>query len=255
MTDVVAQQDPAYRTTFGRAVAAEWLKLRTLRATFWLVLAFVVITAAMAATSSEGGSDPGPDAVASRLTAGLFLSVLLLSVVGVIAASSEWTTGLVRVSLAVTPRRSTWVLAKAVVVAVVAVVATILALALAWPLSLLRYSGSSTRLEITDPQVLNVVLGAPVYVGVITLLSLAIGVLVRHSGGAVGAVLALLFLLPLLVPALGVAALQGVLPTVAGQALMGLPTPFSAGLSMVLAVLWAVVPLAAAIWSLNRRDA
>ena len=82
-----------------------------------------------------------------------------------------------------------------------------------------------------------------------------IGVLVRHSGGAVGAVLALLFLLPLLVPALGVAALQGVLPTVAGQALMGLPTPFSAVLSMVLAVLWAVVPLAAAIWSLNRRDA
>lgn len=121
--------------------------------------------------------------------------------------------------------------------------------------SMWRYAGSDTSLEITDPTSAQVLLGAPIYVALMTLLALGLGVLLRHSGAAVSTVIALLFFLPVILPGFGIETLFAVLPSNTGQALMGLPAPYANSLSIGLTVLWAAVPLAAGIWSLRRRDA
>ncbi|MDN4475141.1 hypothetical protein QQX09_04620 [Demequina sp. SYSU T00192] len=243
------------RSSFGSVVAGEWFKLRTMRSTLWLIAVFVVLTAAMGATSSAGGDAPTQDDLAARLTAGLSLTLVFPAVLGVVAATSEWSTGLVRVSLVATPRRAWWVMAKAIVVGVVAIVATVCALALTIILSMFRYSGTDLAIDLTSPGTLAVLFGAPAFVAIMTVLSLAVGVLMRHSGGAVAASVGLLIVLPMVMGIFGLPVLVEILPTNAGLALMAQPAPFTPAVAIMLTLLWAAAPLGAGIWALQRRGA
>ncbi len=256
MTTTARASEPAvYRSTFASVVSGEWFKLRTMPSTWWVFGAFILITAGMGATSSAGGSDPSPDDLAARVVAGLSLTVAFPAALGALAATSEWSTGLIRVSLVATPNRSRWVLSKATVTALASAVATIIALALTIALSMVRYSSSSTSLSLTDPQVLWILAGAPVFVALMTVLALAVGVLLRSSGGAVTTVVGLLFIAPLIVPAFGLPVLAEALPTSTGPALMGLPSSFSPPIAITVTILWAAVPLALSIPALRRRGA
>ncbi|MDN4483506.1 hypothetical protein [Demequina lignilytica] len=241
--------------SFATVVAGEWLKLRTMRSTWWLLAAFVIVTAGMGATSSAGGSDPSTEDLAGRLVAGLALSVAFPAALGAVAATSEWSSGLARVSLVVTPNRTRWVLSKAAIVCLTAGLATVVALGLTFVLSMARYANSSVALAITDPDVLVIFAGAPVFVALMAGMALGMGVLLRHSGGAVSMAVGLLFVAPLIVPAVGLPVLTEALPTSTGLALMGLPSPLNPAVALVITLLWAAIPLAAAIPALKRRGA
>ncbi len=244
-----------FAPSFVSVMSGEWFKLRTMQSTWWLLATFVLLTAAMGATSSVGGSDPSADDLTQRLAAGLSFTVVLPAVLGAVAATSEWSTGIVRVSLVATPSRARWVLTKAAVVALVTGAATLIAMALTVAFSMLRYAGSNTGLDLSDPDVLTVVLGAPVFVAVMAVLSVAIGVLLRHSGGAVTTAVALLFFAPLIVPVFGLPILIRLLPTSTGPAFMGLPASLSPGVAIAVTLAWAAIPLALSIPALVRRGA
>ncbi|BDZ41861.1 ABC transporter permease [Paraoerskovia sediminicola] len=250
--------------TFGHAVRGEWIKIRTMRITPWLALAFLAITVGMGASSSAG-ADPAvvtQEDLATRLAAGLFVAQAVLAVLAALSATSEWATGLVRVSLTAVPRRSLFVTAKAVVVVGISVVLTIVGLVGAWAFSLVRYSGSGTTMDLADPLYLWLFLGGPVFMALISTMGLGFGVLMRSAGAAVTTVVALAPVLPVILAAFSVdviVTIRELLPASAGPALMGQQplggSSLPVAVSILVIVLWGVVPPLAGVLSLRRRDA
>ena len=183
------------------AVGAEWTKLRTAPGTGWLILGAAVITvalSALAAAAASGcppGSECGDDPIGTSLT-GVQLGQVVIAILAVQVVGGEHGTGMLRTTLVAVPQRL-WVLAaKALVVggavlvsAVVGVAGSLIAGHLLLPAWL--------PLSLTDADTLRASVAAVAYLVLIGCLSLGIAVALRDSAVAVGAVLALLFLFPL----------------------------------------------------------
>ncbi|WP_433831061.1 hypothetical protein ACQP2E_12515 [Actinoplanes sp. CA-015351] len=100
-----------------RLVAAEWLKLRTLKS-FWICAGTALVLT------------PAAAALSGRLAAAVLQAVII--VVAAIVPGSEYATGTIRTTLLATPRRIAVMTAKALVVTVVAVVLGAVCLMLAY---------------------------------------------------------------------------------------------------------------------------
>ena len=115
--------------------------------------------------------------------------------------------------------------------------------------------------HIGDPGVLRSVVGAGAYLGVLGLLSLGIGTLIRHSAGAIAAVFGLIFVLPGIVGALPSSwsnTISPYLPSVAGQAIFRAASDsntLSPWTGFGVFCLYALVVMGLAAFSLSRRDA
>ena len=109
------------------ALHAEWTKLRTLASTWWLLLAAAALTVAVSAAvaaayqcsaGAGGGCAPaatGADPAKISLT-GVYLGQVIVALLAVLAVGGEYGTGMIRVTLAATPRRLTVLAAKVLVV-------------------------------------------------------------------------------------------------------------------------------------------
>ncbi len=186
-----------------RAARAELVKLRTLRCT-WLVLALTVLVgiglgvlAARSTAQAWAGASATDratlDPVGSSFD-GLDYAELGFGALGVLAMTGEYATGMVRATLLAVPGRWVFVAAKAIVVGGLGAVVgeacafgSFLAVQHA-----LRPTGRAARLD--DPHVLRAVVAAGLYLGVVALVGLGIGAAVRHTGPAVVALVAVVFL-------------------------------------------------------------
>jgi ABC-type transport system involved in multi-copper enzyme maturation permease subunit len=254
--------------TTVRVVRSEWIKFATLRST-WSILAGAVVTMValgltIAATLSIEDDGPVPaDVTASAALQGLVLAQLLTGVLGVMFVTSEYGSGMIRATFAAVPRRGLVVGAKAAVLGAVVLVATGAA-------SLVTYLGAVPLLPATegsgvslgDPGVIRVVAGTGVYLAVVAVLGGALGWLLRSGAAAIGALLGVLVIVPLVIALLpaGVGDTIGpYLPSAAGQAFASGVEEGSdmlgpwAGLGVFL--LWAAAGLAAALLTVRRRDA
>jgi ABC-2 type transport system permease protein len=114
----LAKTARARRTSMRDALHAEWTKARTLPGTGWLLLAAVTLTvivsSAVAATVSCPSGHCAEDPAKISLT-GIYLGQAVIAIVAVLAASSEYSTGMIRVTLAAMPRRATVLAAKAAI--------------------------------------------------------------------------------------------------------------------------------------------
>ena len=106
------------------ALHAEWTKLRTLASTFWLLLSAAALTIAVGAAAAAAFSCPagacapaltGADPAKISLT-GIDLGQAVVAVLAVLAVGGEYSTGMIRLTLAAMPRRLTMLAAKAAVV-------------------------------------------------------------------------------------------------------------------------------------------
>lgn len=251
--------------TLARVISSEWLKFRTLRSTL------VVLAAAMAAmvlfgaiighnTRNPAGLDP-EDVVASGPLQGYYLGQLLMAALGVLVVSGEYSTGMIRATLAAVPRRLPVLVAKAVVFAVVVGVAMVAASVVAFLVAQAFLSGYRPTFSLSDGSTLRVVIGTGIYLTLVGLLGSALAWIVRSTPGALVAVVALILILPIL--------LELVLPSWGGHIAAYLPTGAGASFSTSLAapdalspwtglsvmVAWVLVGLAAAAVALRRRDA
>jgi ABC-type transport system involved in multi-copper enzyme maturation permease subunit len=190
---------------------------------------------------------------------------LAVGVLGVVAITSEYQTGSIRATFAAVPQRRAVLAAKAVVVATVtALVGTASALA-AFLVGQAVLAHKGLQAHLGDPGALRAVVGAGLYLAVLSLLALGLGTLVRSTAGAVAAVVGLVFVLPGLVGALPASwedAITPFLPSDAGQALIGQTKFAPQGLHLLspwvgLAVVcgYAAVALGAATVLVSRRDA
>jgi ABC-2 type transport system permease protein len=255
------------------SLSAEWVKLRTVPGTKWLLAGIVVATAALsviadAATRCPAGGCP-VDPAKTSLT-GIYLGQAIVVILAATAISGEYGTGMIRVTFTAMPRRTSVLAAKAAVITGLALVAGTIAVAgcvLAGQLILPGHGFTTAHgygaLSLSDGPMLRAAAGSVLYLALIALLSLGGAAIVRDTAVAIGAVLGLLYVAPIVAAVLGNSStarhLQQIAPMTAGLAiqattgLRALPIAPWAGLGVLAA--WAAGALLAGGVLLRLRDA
>lgn len=252
---------------FGDLLRSELFKLRSVRSTIWTLLAAVVANIALAALAAvflpsrlSSQDLAGVDSVRLAL-AGLHLSQIAIGVLGVLAVTSEYSTGMIRATLAAVPRRRMLLAAKALVFAVTALTVGVLACFAAYFAFQTPLSTGPLTSSITDPGVARAVAGGGVYLAVLGLLGLGLGAVLRSSAGAIATLFGLLFVPVILLDLLPHGwrtTLGPYLPMNAGDAIYSLHretgglTP-AAGLGVL--GLYAALALATGFVLIKHRDA
>ena len=271
---VSAQRVPAPATaarpvTQVRVVRSEWIKLRALRSTWWCGLLVVVLIVGLGAAIagsgvpykiSAGNSAAGGVAVS---LAGVVIAQLVLGVLGVLAFSGEYATGMIRATLAVVPSRLPVLRAKLIVlVGLVLPLSLLAAVAEFFVTTALESSRGGSAISLTDPGVLREVAGASLYLAVIAVIGLALGALLRRTAAGLSVFAAVFFLVPIVTAYLphSIQGFAPYLPSNAGGALWGAGKLFGgqqlspwAGFAVLCG--YAVVLTGLAAWRLRRRDA
>jgi hypothetical protein len=205
MTVAAAATIPPSRYRLVHVMRSEWTKLRSVRSIRRLLGAMVAGTLALGITDClVEASDWAHMAAASRARfdpanislAGLAFAPLVIGIAGVLVMSGEYGSGLIRSTLAAAPRRRLVLAAKAVVLAAVALAlgeVTVFAAFLAGQAVL---AGRAPHATLTQPGVLRTVALSGGYLALLALFGLGIGVIVRHSAGAVAAYAGLVLVLP-----------------------------------------------------------
>jgi ABC-2 type transport system permease protein len=263
---------PVIRQRLGRAVTqwsvtkAEWIKLRSVRvnvvgvaaAAVGLMLLGVLFSALAPTDMGPGGT--ATDSV-SLAFGGTSLSQLIIGVLAALFVGSEYASGLIRTTFGAVARRTRVLRAKAIVFGGATGLAMTLGAFAAFFAGSAVYSGNLPSHSIGDPGVLRAVLSVGFYGACVALIGIAVGFLVRSTATAIGLLLGLLMLAPLLVdlvPGTVGETLSKIVPSNAGEAMMSVTSPGSLLSPMVgLAVLvaWVVGLLALAAVALRRRDA
>ncbi|HTX28530.1 MAG TPA: ABC transporter permease [Streptosporangiaceae bacterium] len=256
------------------ALHAEWTKLRTVAGPAWLLAAVVTLTAAVSALTVQANRCPAGAVCAvdtTRLSlTGVQIGQAVVAVLAVLVISNEYSTGMIRVTLAAMPRRAVVLAAKAAVLSSLVLAAGVLAVAgslLAGRLILPGHGFTPAHgfalLSPATPSVLRAAAGSVLYLALIALLSLGTATIVRDSAVAVGIVLGLLYLFPIVANVVGNASwhrhLEQIGPMTAGLAiqattgLRSLPISPWAGLGVLAA--WAAGALLVGGLLLRLRDA
>ena len=239
-------------------VHAEWTKARTLSATIWVlagVLGATVAVSALAVTSARHGSDADP--VKTSLT-GVYLGQVVAAVLGVLAISDEYGTGMIHVTLTAMPRRAAVLAAKAAVLAGQVLTAGTVAILVSALLGRLILPGYALT-----PALLRAAAGSVLYLTLIALLGLGIATAVRDAAVAIGIVLGLLFLFPIIAHYITITTVQHYLneiaPMTAGlyiQSTTGLRTlPLTPWQGLTVLAAWTAAALLLGGLTLQVRDA
>jgi ABC-2 type transport system permease protein len=255
------------------AVHAEWTKLRTTAGPAWLLIATVASTAAISTAATAAVRCPAgiacPVDTAKLSLTGIQLGQAVVAILAVLVISGEYSTGMIRTTLTAMPHRVTVLGAKAAIVTGLVLAAgsiAVLGSVLTGHLILPGHGFTAARgfppLSLTDGPVLRAAAGSVLYLALIALLSLGIATAVREPAVAIGIVLSLLYIAPVIAPLLNqqwYRHLEQIAPTTAGltiQATTGLRSlPISpwAGLGVLAA--WAAASLLGGGLLLRLRDA
>lgn len=239
------------------AVRAEWTKLWTLPGTAWLLLGAAAGTVGLGALSAAACSpgECGADPTRTSLT-GIHIGQFVVAALAVLSVGGEYATGMMRVTLAALPRRPAVLAAKAAVVT--AVVLPVAALAV--PVSVLAGDGPS---PVDGGAVLRATAGSVLYLPLVALLALGVAAVVRQPAAAIGCVLGLLYLFPIVAASMSdedwQRRMQKAGPMTAGQSIQAtthldeLPIGPWPGLGVL--ALWAAAALLAGVLALHARDA
>ncbi|HZB30554.1 MAG TPA: ABC transporter permease [Streptosporangiaceae bacterium] len=254
--------------TAADVLAAEWIKLRSVRSTLWTVLVTTGLTIAAgvltaknvvthwAALSPADREDFDPLAA---VLSGLFVTQVGFGLLGVLAIGSEYATGQIRTTFMAVPRRVRVLAAKAVAAGMAAFVvgeaAALGAFAAARPIL------ADRRLDvgIGDPGVPRALLGAGAFLGLVALVGLGLTAIIRHTAGGIAVLFGLVFVAPWVVPALPApwdARVEPYLLTSLGQQMYALePGALSPGAAAGWCAAYAAVALGLATVLISRRDA
>ena len=178
---------PVPEVTFGGALRSEFTKIRSVRSTRWTLLAAIVLTVGLGAIATYGQTKahraPYFDPTSWSL-GGVWLTQLLIGMVGTLVITSEYSTGMIRTSLTALPKRSLLMAAKVVVLAAVAFVTGLIASLAAFFAGQAIMSSHHISTTLGHLGVLRAVIGGALYLTVGALLALGIGLLIRHTAAA-----------------------------------------------------------------------
>ena len=205
MTTVAPARTVTTRSQFADVLRAEFCKFRSVRSTFWTLIAavvFNVMLAALAAIFIPGHLNAQDKATTDpiRLSlAGIHLSQIAFGVLGTLVITSEYGTGMIRATFAAVPQRRLVLAAKAIVFAAAALIVGIASSFAAYYTFGAFVSGDSLRSTVGDPGVLRAIIGGGLYLVVLGLLGLGLGAIIRSSAGTIATLFGLLFVPSVLV--------------------------------------------------------
>jgi ABC-2 type transport system permease protein len=184
----------------------EWIKLRSVRSTWWLAIAAVVVMAATGAGVGFGYRSHTPVATAAQILdnslGGAIVAQLLLGALGVLMVTGEYGTGMIRSTFAAVPRRRIVLAAKVAVCGGAALIVGLVASLAGYLSGQLAIRGTAIpAASLGDPAILRAVLLTGLYLGATALIGVGIGTIVRHSGAAIGTLFGLMFV-PMIVAGL-----------------------------------------------------
>ncbi len=194
----------AGQASFTGTLRSELTKIRSVRSTYWTLLALIVVTVGIGALASWGAAShshqlgPGFDPTQQSLF-GLVLGQLIIVVLGSLTVTSEYSTGMIRTSLTSMPRRGTLLAAKGLVFGAVALVTGLVASFASFFLGQALMSGHHISTTLSQPHVLRAVIGGGLFLAVCGLLAFGLGLILRHAAAAISASVGLLFVLFILV--------------------------------------------------------
>jgi ABC-2 type transport system permease protein len=255
------------RVTQSRVIHSEWIKFWSLRSAPITLIAAVVVYVGIGLLASQifstGGQGPGPNGGGSSPVdislAGSTFAMLVLGTLGVLLMSGEYSTGMIRSTLAAVPARLPVLWAKVAVF--IAVVFPIMLAA-----SFVAFLGGQaligTGASLSDPGVVGAIIGSAGYVTGVGVIGLLLGALLRSTPAAVSTLFGVMFLLEGIVQVLLPQSWRDnfgpYLPSAAGSAIGEVTKQAGhlaagAGLAVFLGYLIALGMGAA--WRLKRQDA
>ena len=260
---------PVGNVRFRGVLASEWTKLRSLRSTVWSLLAAVVMLIGFALLFTWGVTSRWEhirpeeratfDPTSISLAGGL-LAQLAMGVLGVLIIGGEFSTGMIRSSLAAVPKRLPVLWGKALVFGVVGFLLMLVACVGAFYAGQSVLASVSAQTTIGADGVLRAILGAAVFLTWVGLFGLALGTILRNSAAAIATLVGVLLIVPILsnfLPSDWRDHISRWLPSSVGDALMAvhtndsLLTPTNA---LVMLAVYAVILFGIAAVLLRRRD-
>lgn len=262
--------DRKANTSLIHVIRSEWTKIWSVRSTMWTLLSLVVVTIGLStlfawgATSNLDKMSPKDLATLDPTNAamgGLLLGQLAIAVLGALVICTEYSTGGIKTTLSAVPNRLRVLLAKGLVFAVIATVVGMITAFAAFYISMIFWDRQGMADHLGDPGVLRAVIGGGLYVLASGMFGFAIGTLLRHSAGAISAVVGLLFLVPLLtglLPGSWGSTINKYFTSNAGQRITevvhvpGTLTPWTGYLALTIE--W-IIPMIVGAYLMKRRDA
>lgn len=200
------------RATFRHSVRAEWIKLRTMRSTPFVVLGALAFSAGLAMLngSSAGGEYAGMspedravfDPLATSLM-GYLVAQIAFGLLGGLAVTSEYGARTIVPTLTSVPRRVRVLASKALVLAGVSLPAGIAVSLAGFLVGQAALAGSGApHLALSEGVALRGILGGSVYLALAALLGLALGTVIRSTTATVTALFGVMLIVQAFAPAL-----------------------------------------------------
>jgi ABC-2 type transport system permease protein len=270
-TPTAAASASPLKVTQGRVLQSEWTKFRSLRSTIYTLLTAVVLMIGIGALFSAvnanqyhtmSAADKAAFNPISTSLTGIAFAVVAFGVLGVLLMSGEYSTGMIRASLTVVPRRLPVLWAKLAVFAGAIFSISLVASFISFFLGQALLSSHHLNVAITAPGALRSVIGAALYVTVAGMIGVALGTLFRNTAAGIATFAAVFFVIPPLtglLPASVSSHLAPYLPSNAGEAVWGgavnVHNALSPWTGFALLCGYAVVLIGAGAWRLRRADA
>jgi ABC-2 type transport system permease protein len=266
MTTTAQTRVPGGRYGLAQAARMEWIKLRSLRSTWWTLAVTAAGTVGIGIAVGLNTRNASSD-VTNNAMAGVVPGLLLAGALGVLAMTSEYTSGTIQATLAAIPRRPLVLAAKAAVFGTVTLIVGEAASFIAFIAATATLRHGIAAPTLGQPGVLRAVVLSGAAFCLIGLLGLGLGAIVRHSAAAVAVLVAGVYVAAQVIGfiAHGVAAYMPLLiledslsttkPVTCGTGRASCPHFLSAWAGLGVLGLYAVIALAAGGWLLARRDA
>jgi ABC-2 type transport system permease protein len=256
---------PRGRYRFRQVSRMEWIKLRTLRSTWWTLAITAAGAIGMAIVIGFNTKNAAGDLTNNAL-AGMVPGLLLTGVLGVLTVTSEYSSGMIRATFAAAPNRPLLLAAKAAVFGAVA-------LAVGEAASFISFFAGGAALRhgisapaLSDPGVLRAVVLSGAGFCLIGLLGVGLGAIIRHTAAAVAALVGGIYVAAQIVGAVAHAAaaympiliignsLSTTKPVACGELPAQCPHFLSPWAGLAMLCLYAAIALATGGWLLVRRD-
>jgi ABC-2 type transport system permease protein len=262
----------SYKVTGRRVLRSEWAKLWSLRSSWITLTVGVVLMVAFGSIGAlryksiiNSGQPMDPDfATATALSLALFgvtFALIALGVLGVLSTAGEYSTGMIRSTLAAVPRRLPVLWSKAASYGAVALVVGLIGAFGAFLISSGVVSGTNAAMTFSTAGVVRSLLGAGFYLGLVAVIGVALGAVLRSTAGGISTLVGAFLLVPGLMSLLPTAWKTNVnpyLPSNAGESMFTLHHTtgmLSAGAGALVLLGWTALALGGAAYRLVRSDA
>jgi ABC-2 type transport system permease protein len=223
MSNSIESVSRPYKLSFGKVLHAEWIKLFTLRSTWWILSATVVINIgvcsifAVALKYAESQIVNNPQVIASAGETNLgapgslgmlsaqmteacaFIGQLVFIILSILVITNEYSSGMIRSTFTVAPHRIEVMVSKMIVIAIMCIVIFAISLFAGWGIGYSILHGSTMiDLTITSHLSLRIMGGFIIEMILVALFCFGLGTWIRSTAGGIGAAIGIVLILPMI---------------------------------------------------------